>query len=156
VKKSMILAAILAATQFSSFAEENQAVYRVEMKVVDFFGDILGPRIEECRNHFDIEPYFNRAIGTYMVKDVPEEVLENYSDTGLLTVPEEIRKDPVGLKCVAFVEGMMAGGTGRQMLSGGEFGQAGYRGRNLVSEKTGLAVTRAIKEGLERARAKRK
>lgn len=77
---------------------------RKAVRSVDFYGDILAPRIEECRDHFDIEPFYKFAIGTYVKEGVSGDFFTHYHETGRLIVPEKLKNDEVALKCVAFVE----------------------------------------------------
>lgn len=127
--KSLLIIILFFIAPLSSFAEEEK----------DFFETTVMSHLEECKDHFDIEPYFKLAIGADFDESVADEVLisiETFMHTGRLPIPEDQKDSSLVVRCATFAEGMMVGGFGREIVS-------------TVSRVLGEAIGEAFGRALE-------
>lgn len=95
--------AIVVLTGLSSFADMS--------KDNDEFTKILLDRVQECQNHFDIEPFFLLVSGSYRGEKLSPEViaaLHDFPKTGRLILPSDKKNDLVALSCANYAEGLIA------------------------------------------------
>ncbi len=117
MKTLVLLAFFMATIPLSLFAQEGPK--EQEEKAQDFLTAILQPKIQECKNHFDILPFFILAIGADQktVNDDIEKSLASYRSTGRLIIPEDKKNDPVAVSCATYAEGMLASAIGGLLIS---------------------------------------
>lgn len=139
--RSILVGAMVASMSLVGSAQEKQEK--------DFFDEIMAERIKECKPHFDIEPYFILAIGADHDERINESVLkslEDFSTTGRLIVPQNKKNNPVAVSCATYAEGMMAGGTGAQLVIA--LGEAMSEGLGKAIEAIGKGIGEAFNQGL--------
>ena len=116
------LISVLARTLSVCMTASSMGVLSVQASEEDW---VLSPsrletRLENCREFFDIEPYFALAVGADYEELLTEEVeasLVNFFATGELLLPEGLEDHPIALDCKTYVEGMLTGGLYRLIVS---------------------------------------
>lgn len=146
MKKTILIGLLALALPSIGFGEEE--------KENDFFDSVIGTRIEECKGHFDIVPYFNIAIGADQDKESMPEVaksLENFGETGKISLTEAQAKDPIAVSCATYAEGVLAGGIGSQLVSGlsQALGNAIAEGVSTVFEEVVNGIGEAVSQSVE-------
>ena len=80
----------------------------------DFF-NIAFTKISECKEAFDIEPYFLIAIGTSLDSETDPRIFESldqYFQSGHLPLTEAQQGNPEAKLCATYAEGLLMGSLG--------------------------------------------
>lgn len=96
------------------------AAFAQEESHTDLFESIIGTRVRECREHFDLEPYILIAVGAQPDDRITEETIQaisEFADTGRLRLPKDKEADPIAQSCATYAEGLLAGGLAHQFVS---------------------------------------
>lgn len=121
----------------------TSTVAAIELPTEDSFKIFLKSKIVECKNHFDIEAYFLAAIGVKVDERITEEVLENlenFKETGQLSISKSDAKDNIAVECANFTEGILMGSIGRQLMFDATKAEGANSAVNGMSEALNKAM----------------